>query len=195
VVIDTLGTKARVLAGAFDTRRGVKPRIPMKFGICGTTFVIHNRHRQCIFCLIALEPTMRLTSFTDFALRALMRLAGEPERLFTTEEIAREFAISRNHLMKVVGELSAAGFITTQRGVGGGFRLARQPDAITIGEIVRRLEARHALVECFRADGGLCVLTPKCQLKRKLAAAQEVFLAELDKTRLSECVYPMRGRK
>jgi Rrf2 family nitric oxide-sensitive transcriptional repressor len=138
---------------------------------------------------------MRLTSFTDYALRALMRLAAEPERLFTTEEIAREFAVSRNHLTKVVGELSAAGFIATQRGVGGGFRLARQSDDITIGEVVRRLEARHALVECFRADGGHCVLTPKCRLKQKLAAAQEVFLAELDKTRLSECAYPMRGKR
>jgi Rrf2 family nitric oxide-sensitive transcriptional repressor len=138
---------------------------------------------------------MRLTSFTDYALRALMRLAGEPERLFTTEEIAREFAISRNHLTKVVGELSTSGFIATQRGVGGGFRLARHPNDITIGEVVRRLEARHALVECFRADGGLCVLTPKCRLKQKLAAAQEVFLTELDKTRLSECAYPMRGKK
>lgn len=138
---------------------------------------------------------MRLTSFTDYALRALMRLAGEPERLFTTEQIAREFAISRNHLTKVVGELSAAGFIATQRGLGGGFRLARRPDDITIGEIVRRLELRHALVECFRGDGGICVITPKCRLKKKLAMAQEAFLAELDKTQLSECAYPMRGGK
>lgn len=138
---------------------------------------------------------MRLTTFTDYALRTLMRLAGEPERLFTTEEIAREFAISRNHLTKVVGELSAAGFIATQRGLGGGFRLARRPDDITVGEIVRRLEARHALVECFRSDGGICVITPKCRLKQKLAAAHEAFLAELDKTRLSECAYPMRSTK
>ena len=138
---------------------------------------------------------MRLTSFTDFGLRTLMRLASEPETSFTTEQIAQEFAISRNHLMKVVGELAANGFVATQRGAGGGFRLARHPDNITIGQVVRRLEARHALVECFRADGGLCVLTPKCRLKSKLAMAREAFLAELDKTPLSECAYPVRGRK
>lgn len=137
---------------------------------------------------------MRLTSFTDYGLRTLMRLAGDPSELFTTEQIAQEFAISRNHLTKVVGELSTAGYITTQRGAGGGFRLARSPQDITIGEVVRRLEARHALVECFRVDGGQCVLTPKCRLKSKLAAASEAFLAELDKTRLSECAYPSRGR-
>ena len=65
---------------------------------------------------------MRLTSFTDFALRALMRLAGEPDRSFATSEIAAEFGISRNHLAKVVRDLAEAGFIATQRGAGGGFR-------------------------------------------------------------------------
>lgn len=133
---------------------------------------------------------MRLTAFTDFAMRALMRLAGEPDRVFTTDEIAREFAISRNHLTKVVRELAEAGFVATHRGAGGGFRLARPAETITIGEVVRLLEARHAMVECFRADGGECVLTPRCRLKGKLALAAKAFLAELDKTSLAECAYP-----
>ena len=93
---------------------------------------------------------MRLTSFTDFALRALMRLAGEPERSFATHEIAAEFCISRNHLAKVVRDLADGGFIATQRGAGGGFSLARPPQSVTLGEVVRALEG-EALVECFRA--------------------------------------------
>ncbi len=132
---------------------------------------------------------MRLTAFTDYALRALMRLAGEPERTFTTDEIAREFDISRNHLTKVVRELAEGGFIATHRGAGGGFRLARPADSITLGEVVRRLEARHAIVECFRADGGGCVLTPRCRLKSRLAQAARAFLEELDRSTLAECAY------
>lgn len=135
---------------------------------------------------------MRLTLFTDFGLRALMRLAGDPDRTFTTDEIAREFRISRNHLMKVVRDLSAAGFIATRKGAGGGLRLARPADEITIGAVVRALEARHALVECFQADGGACVLTPRCRLKGRLASAREAFLAELDRTTLAECTYSPR---
>jgi Rrf2 family nitric oxide-sensitive transcriptional repressor len=135
---------------------------------------------------------MRLTSFTDFALRALMRLAGEPTRLFATNEIAAEFGISRNHLAKVVRDLADGGFISTQRGAGGGFSLARPPQSITLGEVVRALEARHALVECFREDGGNCALTPRCRLKRRLAAAREAFMRELDATTLAECSYPPR---
>lgn len=133
---------------------------------------------------------MRLTSFTDFGLRALMRLAGEPERLFTTDEIARDFGLSRNHLIKVVRALAAAGFVTTQRGAGGGFKLARPAEDITLGEIVRLLEVRSALVECFRLDGGICMLTPRCRLK----AAREAFLKELDRTTLAECAYRAGGK-
>jgi Rrf2 family nitric oxide-sensitive transcriptional repressor len=132
---------------------------------------------------------MRLTQFTDFGLRALMRLAGDPQRSFTTGDIATEFAISRNHLTKVIRDLADAGFVQTQRGAGGGFRLARPPEEITLGQVVRSLEQRQALVECFREDGGCCVLTPRCRLKGKLAAAREAFLRELDETTLAECAY------
>ena len=138
---------------------------------------------------------MRLTTFTDFALRALMRLASEPTRWFSTGEIALEFCISRNHLAKVVRDLADSGFITTQRGVGGGFTLARPPQTITLGAVVRALEGTSALVECFRQDGGDCVLTPRCRLKTRLAAAREAFLRELDKTTLAECAYPAQPRR
>jgi len=133
---------------------------------------------------------MRLTMFTDFGLRALMRLAGEPGRSFSTTEIATEFAISRNHLIKVVRDLAEAGFVETQRGAGGGFRLARPAKSITLGQVVRALEQRHALVECFRADGGDCTLTPRCRLKSRLAAAREAFMRELDAATLAECAIP-----
>ncbi|SRR5690554_2892314 len=132
---------------------------------------------------------MRLTSFTDFGLRLLMRMAGEP-RLFTTEELACELKLSRNHLVKVVRELARAGIVETRKGAGGGICLARPASQISIGEVVRCLESRSALVECFRTDGGQCNLLPSCKLRQRLAAAQEVFLAELEKTTLAECALP-----
>jgi Rrf2 family nitric oxide-sensitive transcriptional repressor len=133
---------------------------------------------------------MRLTQFTDFGLRALMRLAADTQRSFSTSDIAAEFGISRNHLTKVIRDLADAGFVRTQRGVGGGFRLARPPEDITLGAVVRSLEQRQVLVECFREDGGCCTLTPRCRLKGKLAEAREAFLRTLDETTLAECAYP-----
>src|SRR6185437_479624 len=101
----------------------------------------------------------------------------------------------RNHLAKVVRDLADGGFITTQRGVGGGFALARPARAITLGEVVRALEGTSALVECFRQDGGSCVLTPRCRLKSKLASAREAFMRELDETTLADCAFPARPRQ
>jgi Rrf2 family nitric oxide-sensitive transcriptional repressor len=131
---------------------------------------------------------MRLTQFTDFGLRTLMRLAAEPERLFTTDLVARELRLPRNHLAKVVRGLRAAGYVETQRGVGGGFRLAQAPGAIRVGAVARRLESGQPLVECFRADGGACTFTPRCRLRFRLAAAREAFFRELDGLTLAECV-------
>ena len=91
-------------------------------------------------------------------------------------------------------DLADSGFISTQRGVGGGFTLARPAQSITIGEVVRALEG-PPLVECFREDGGDCVLQPRCRLKAKLAAAREAFMRELDATTLAECAYPATARR
>lgn len=138
--------------------------------------------------------TIRLTSFTDYGLRVLMRLAGAPDRLFTTDDMAREFGLSRDHLKKIVDALAEAGIVATRRGAGGGMMLKRPAEDITLGEIVRLLERGQAIVECFRADGGACALLPGCRLKRRLAAAERAFLAELDRSTLADCAWPAPPR-
>jgi Rrf2 family nitric oxide-sensitive transcriptional repressor len=130
---------------------------------------------------------MRLLAFTDFGLRALMRLAAEPERHLSTEALARELGISRNHLQKVVQALAESGFVRTLRGVKGGVMLAAPPETIRLGAVVRRLERGQPLVECFRDDGGGCALTPCCRLKGMLATAREAFLDSLDRHTLADC--------
>ncbi len=132
---------------------------------------------------------MRLTQFTDFGLRALMILAGQPRRSFTTEEIAARAGVSRNHMVKIVRELARGGFIRTRRGKGGGFVLARDAAEITLGQVARQLEAGSALVECFRADGGDCRLTSGCGLRCHLERAQEAFFASLDAVPLADIAY------
>lgn len=132
---------------------------------------------------------MRLTTFTDFGLRVLMRMAGEPDRPFTTAELAEEFCISRNHLAKVISALSAGGYLKTRRGGGGGAELAQKPDKIRLGDVVSLLEADQALVECFLANGNACTLTSRCQLKAKLLHAEAAFIADLNRSTLADCIY------
>jgi Rrf2 family transcriptional regulator, nitric oxide-sensitive transcriptional repressor len=130
---------------------------------------------------------MRLTLHTDYALRLLMYLAIEPDRLQTIEEIAARYRISRNHLMKVAQTLVQAGVVDSIRGRGGGLRLARPPDAINIGAVVRETEDGFALVECFDPKGD-CIITPACSLRGPLEQALAAFLSVLDRYTLADLV-------
>lgn len=132
---------------------------------------------------------MRLTSFTDYGLRVLMRLAAAPDRAFTTADLAAEFRVSRNHLAKVISALSGAGLLETRRGGGGGAILAHKPEDIRLGDVVALLEADQALVECFAVGANACTLTPQCRLKARLAHAEAAFLADLNRSTLADCVY------
>ncbi|MEO9575929.1 MAG: Rrf2 family transcriptional regulator [Tateyamaria sp.] len=130
---------------------------------------------------------MRLTTFTDFGLRALMQIASDPDRAWSTTEIADEFGISRQHLTKAMAALARAGFLKTRRGGGGGAMLAQPAHNILIGDVVRVLEKDQSLVECFRAEGNACYITPVCKLKGFLGAAEAAFLTALDSYTLAEC--------
>jgi len=132
---------------------------------------------------------MRLTSFTDYGLRVLMRMAGDPDRGFSTGELAEEFRVSRNHLAKVIAALAAGGLLTTRRGGGGGARLARDPASIRLGDVVALLDADQALVECFAPFTNACTLMPNCLLKPRLARAEAAFIAELNRSTLADCAY------
>ncbi len=132
---------------------------------------------------------MRLTSFTDFGLRVLMRLGGDPDLALTTADLATEFRVSRNHLAKVISALAGAGYLETRRGGGGGAMLARRPEDIRLGDVVAYLESDQALVECFSPGGAACTLTPHCRLKSRLAEAEAAFIADLNQSTLADCVY------
>ena len=129
---------------------------------------------------------MRLTSFTDYGLRMLMRMASAPERAFSTAELAREFSLSRNHLSKIMQRLAQVGLIETRRGGGGGAVLALPADKIRLGEVIRSLEVRQPLVECLGAEGGSCVIDGRCLLKARLRSAEAAFLADLDLSTLAD---------
>lgn len=129
---------------------------------------------------------MKLTLFTDYGLRMLMRMASDPDRMYSTSELANELKLSRNHLSKIMQQLARVGIVTTQRGGGGGARLAKSPDQLVLGELVRLLEEDHPLVECFAKDGGACTLDGQCRLKARLRRAEAAFLADLDNSTLAD---------
>ncbi|GJM01814.1 MAG: HTH-type transcriptional repressor NsrR [Rhodomicrobium sp.] len=133
---------------------------------------------------------MRLTSFTDYGLRMLMSMATNPDRAVSTTELADEFDLSRNHLSKIMQRLSRGGIVKTRRGGGGGAVLARRPQNIRLGDVIRLLEEDQPLVECFQAATNTCSLNGACRLKARLHAAETAFLRDLDRSTLADIALP-----
>lgn len=133
---------------------------------------------------------MRLTVYTDYSLRLLIYLALKPKALATIEEVARDYGISRNHLMKVAHQLGVMGFVGTVRGKGGGLRLARDPATIGLGEVVRRTEPDMALVPCLAPIEANCPIKASCVLRHAIESARSAFLEVLDRYTLADLVRP-----
>jgi Rrf2 family nitric oxide-sensitive transcriptional repressor len=135
---------------------------------------------------------MRLTIFTDYSLRVLIYLGAhrDEERLATIGDIAAAYRISENHLMKVVHRLARHGYIETKRGKGGGLQLARAPDEINVGAVVRVTEDDLALVECFQNGKPRCPIVAVCTLQVTLARALDAFLRVLDGQTLADLLQP-----
>lgn len=131
---------------------------------------------------------MHLTRYTDYSLRVLIYLGTRQDKLATISEIAAYHDISRNHLMKVVHQLGAHGYIDTLRGKGGGIKLARKPERIVVGDVVRSMEENMDIVACFQPDFSACILAPGCRLKSAMDEALHSFLATLDLYTLADLI-------
>jgi Rrf2 family nitric oxide-sensitive transcriptional repressor len=133
---------------------------------------------------------MRLTVYSDYALRMLMYLALKPDQLSTIADIAASYDISENHLMKVAHQLGVGGFVETVRGRGGGLRLAKPVGAIVLAEVVRYTEPDMAIVQCFKPLDAPCAIRPCCVLRRALEKARDAFMAVLEEYTLADLVQP-----
>jgi len=121
------------------------------------------------------ENEMRLTRYTDYAMRVLLYLGARQDRLCSISEIAQAYDISQNHLMKVVSDLVGAGYVESVRGRSGGVRLAKPPAEINVGAVVRHTEDGFDLVDCAN-----CVIAPACGLTGALNQALAAFMKVLD---------------
>ena len=128
---------------------------------------------------------MRLTKFTDYALRTLILAASAPERNFTIAEAAELYGISAPHLKKVVRTLSREGFLQGTRGRSGGFRLSRPAEQINLGEVIRITEPDFAMVECFGPECS-CAIVPICKLPKIIDRALKAMLDVFDEYTLAD---------
>lgn len=130
---------------------------------------------------------MQLTTHSDYALRLLVYLAIHPkDKPATVKDVAECYGVSTNHLAKVAQQLVQEKFVLSQRGRGGGLKLAMEPEAINIGKLIRKTE-KMELLECF-GDNCKCPIENVCILFNAMRKAQKAFLDVLDDYTLADMV-------
>lgn len=123
---------------------------------------------------------MRLSQASDFALRILMA-TGQSDNPQTVEKLANQLGLAKSHVMKIVAHLAKGGYLETTRGRGGGIRLAKSPEAIRLGDVVRLIEPDLGVVACLKPGStAACAFLPRCALKSAMAQASEAFLDSLN---------------
>lgn len=131
---------------------------------------------------------MQLRAYSDYSIRVLMFAALRNPARVTVDEVAGAFSISRHHLVKIVHQLGANGYLDTHRGIGGGFTLARPPEEIQLGEIVRLGEETDKVIGCIEMNNQQCRLFPACRLKGVLDEAAAAFFNVLDGYTLADLI-------
>lgn len=129
---------------------------------------------------------MQLTRFSDLSLRLLLYLAAQDkpiEATATIRNVAVLFNVPYTHLVKVAHQLGLKGWLITSKGKGGGIRLARTPDQIRIGDVLRVTEPRGDVIDCLTQA---CPLRDACSLKDALDRAYAAFFRELDQYTLAD---------
>lgn len=142
---------------------------------------------------------MRLTQHSNYAMRLLMYCALKPDQPVRLAEIAEAYDISCHHLNKIAQRLTHIGAIHAIRGRNGGIRLAKAPQDINVGDILRATEENLVIVECFAETTNTCPLISECKFRKLLQKALKAFLDVLDDCTLAdlvsepECLKPLLG--
>jgi len=139
---------------------------------------------------------MQLTLHADYAFRVLLYLGSQPDgHVASTREISAAYGISRHHLIRVAQTLARHGFVRISGGREGGLSLARDPQMIRLGDVIRKAETNLQVVECFDKETNTCPIISVCQLKPVLNLALNAFLSVMDNYTLADMLVEKHGTR
>ncbi len=132
---------------------------------------------------------LRISKKVEYGLLSLQYMAHKSKAVVSAKEIAEQYDISFEFLAKTMQSLARTGFIHSYQGVRGGYVLACDPDAVSVGDIIKAIEGRPVIVECV--DGGdqcNCQVFSKCTIKNPMHKIQEKIDDLLGSMTLTELV-------
>jgi FeS assembly SUF system regulator len=131
---------------------------------------------------------LRMSRITDYGIVLLTHLAaGAPGRVFNARELAEATHLPAPVVSKILKELTREGFLVSQRGIKGGYSLARPAREIAVVAVIDALEGPMSLTEC---GSGACEREASCQVRAPWQRINRVVRQSLEDVRLSDLVAP-----
>ncbi|MEM9290380.1 MAG: SUF system Fe-S cluster assembly regulator [Acidobacteriota bacterium] len=129
---------------------------------------------------------IRITRQTDYGIVLLNHLGMQPDRQFTAQELADETRLPAPMVSKILKTLSRAELLVSQRGVKGGYRVARPPEEISVVEVITAIEGPIGITECIDDAAGDCGIASFCQVRSNWQRINEVIRSALEAVTLAE---------
>lgn len=130
---------------------------------------------------------MKATYHTDYALRLLIYLLIQPEKIVSTRTVAEVYGVSLNHMNKVSQHLVKLGLLKSTRGRGGGVMLSDVARAWRLGDLVRQLEPAGEIAQCSgNSTVEPCKIAPACHLRSIFAGATMAFYNYLNQYKVGD---------
>ena len=137
---------------------------------------------------------LRITKLTDYAIVVLAQLAQAPsadEAVSTARDLARRTSIPGPTVSKILKELAHARLVVSQRGLLGGYRLARTASDISIADVVRAVEGPIALTDCNREEPEACGYAGACPVEANWIKINEAIFSALAAISLAQMTRPI----
>lgn len=136
---------------------------------------------------------IRLSKLTDYGLVLMSYVARRGgETLHTARGLAAESGLPLPTVSKLLKTLLQSGFLTSHRGINGGYSLAREAHDISVAEIIAALEGPIALTECSTDISGLCDFERGCPIKTNQRIINQVVRGALEKLTLADLIHPLQ---
>jgi Rrf2 family iron-sulfur cluster assembly transcriptional regulator len=127
-----------------------------------------------------------LSTTAEYALRALLSLANEPDKATLGRDLAASSGVPANYLSKILLDLKKGGFVQAVRGTGGGYRLGRPPEEVRLMDVVEFVDGTAARPGCFLAGSDACSDGDPCLAHDRWAEVRDHYVAFLESTTLAD---------
>ena len=133
---------------------------------------------------------MQLTSTTDYAIRIVCYLAAQ-RQMISTSELSQELSVPSSYIPKITKKLKQAGIIKACEGIKGGYQIAKQPENISLRDVISCTESTMAISRCLEKEGG-CFKNyiACCKVHQILLDLQNIYNNRLESVKISDIIRP-----